>query len=100
MSQWGAKCDAVGHLTFPGRLSQPNRRIFLQLVGALPAAAWLSSGCTSSGPRYLTDGESPGAGHRMGTLRFGTDPTLTITMLASYVAASMLFPATPGRAIG
>jgi hypothetical protein len=31
--------------------------VFLQLVGALPAAAWLSAGCTSSGPRYLTDTE-------------------------------------------
>jgi hypothetical protein len=38
------------------RISRPSRRVFLQLFGALPAAAWLS-GCTSSGPRYLTDTE-------------------------------------------
>jgi hypothetical protein len=31
--------------------------VFLQLAGALPAAAWLSAGCSSSGPRYLTDTE-------------------------------------------
>lgn len=41
----------------PNRLGQPNRRVFLQLVGALPAAAWLSAACSSSGPRYLTDTE-------------------------------------------
>jgi len=78
------------------------------------------------------NGDPPGAGHLMGTLRFGGDPatsvcrpdgrfhdignlygtgaslfptssgfnpTLTITMLATYVAASALFPGAPERAI-
>jgi choline dehydrogenase-like flavoprotein len=90
----------------------------------------------ASGARFaaqVPDGDPPGSGHLMGTLRFGSDPatsvcrpdgrfhdignlygsgaslfptssgfnpTLTITMLASYVAASMLFPGAPGRAIG
>jgi len=31
--------------------------VFLQLAGTLPAAAFLSHGCGSSGPRYLTDTE-------------------------------------------
>lgn len=79
------------------------------------------------------NGDPPGAGHLMGTLRFGSDPatsvcrpdgrfhdignlygtgaslfptssgfnpTLTITMLATYVAASALFPGAPERALG
>ena len=79
------------------------------------------------------NGDPPSAGHIMGTLRFGTDPTrsvcrpdgrfhdianlygtgaslfptssgfnptLTITMLASYVAASMVSPGSPERALG
>jgi gluconate 2-dehydrogenase alpha chain len=78
------------------------------------------------------NGDPPGAGHLMGTLRFGSDPatsvcrpdgrfhdignlygtgaslfptssgfnpTLTITMLATYVAASALFPGDPARAL-
>jgi choline dehydrogenase-like flavoprotein len=78
------------------------------------------------------NGDPPGAGHLMGTLRFGSDPatsvcrpdgrfhdignlygtgaslfptssgfnpTLTITMLATYVAASALFPGAPERAL-
>jgi len=36
---------------------RPSRRLFLQVLGALPATAWLSAGCSSSGPRYLTDTE-------------------------------------------
>jgi gluconate 2-dehydrogenase gamma chain len=36
---------------------RPSRRLFLQVLGALPATAWLSTGCSSSGPRYLTDTE-------------------------------------------
>lgn len=35
----------------------PTRRVFLKLVGALPATALLSYGCGSDGPRYLTDTE-------------------------------------------
>lgn len=35
----------------------PSRRLFLQVVGALPATAWLTAACTSSGPRYLTETE-------------------------------------------
>jgi len=150
------------------------------VLGALPATAWLFTGCSSSGPRYLTDTErrvlaacadaiyppddtGPGAaelgavdfidnlltafehdpprgaarGRRCrylrGTLRFGSDPassvcrpdgrfhdignlygtgaslfptssgfnpTLTIAMLATYVAASALFPGAPERALG
>ncbi|TMQ08455.1 MAG: hypothetical protein E6J91_32985 [Deltaproteobacteria bacterium] len=59
----GENRDVVGALTRAGhparidRLAGPSRRVFLQLAGALPAAAWLSAGCTSSGPRYLTDTE-------------------------------------------
>lgn len=34
-----------------------SRRVFLKLVGALPATALLSYGCGTSGPRYLTDTE-------------------------------------------
>jgi gluconate 2-dehydrogenase alpha chain len=78
------------------------------------------------------NGDPPGSGHIMGTLRFGADPatsvcrpdgrfhdignlygtgaslfptssgfnpTLTITTVATYVAASMLFPGAPERAI-
>ena len=78
------------------------------------------------------NGDPPGAGHLMGTLRSGSDPatsvcrpdgrfhdignlygtgaslfptssgfnpTLTITMLATYVAASALFPGDPARAL-
>lgn len=40
-----------------GRSGLPSRRLFLQVVGALPATAWLSAGCTSSAPRYLSDDE-------------------------------------------
>jgi len=80
----------------------------------------------------VPNGDPPGSGHLMGTLRFGTDPatsvcrpdgrfhgignlygtgaslfptssgfnpTLTITMLATYVAASMVFPGAPERAL-
>jgi len=36
---------------------RPSRRVFLQVLGALPATAWLSAGCSSSAPRYLTDTE-------------------------------------------
>jgi hypothetical protein len=36
---------------------RPSRRLFLQVVGALPATAWLASACSSSGPRFLTDTE-------------------------------------------
>lgn len=39
------------------RVVRPSRRLFLQVLGALPATAWLSAGCSSSGPRYLTDTE-------------------------------------------
>jgi len=39
------------------RAGSPSRRLFLKLVGALPATAFLSYGCGSSGPRYLTDTE-------------------------------------------
>lgn len=79
------------------------------------------------------NGDPPGTGHLMGTLRFGDDPaasvcrpdgqfhdignlygtgaslfptssgfnpTLTITTLATYVAASILFPGAPERALG
>jgi len=79
------------------------------------------------------NGDPPGAGHLMGTLRFGSDPatsvcrpdgrfhdignlygtgaslfptsagynpTLTITTVATYVAAAMLFPEAPERALG
>jgi choline dehydrogenase-like flavoprotein len=79
------------------------------------------------------NGDPPGSGHLMGTLRFGSapsasvcrpdgrfhdignlygtgaslfptssgfNPTLTITMLATYVAASILFPGAPERALG
>src|SRR5512144_1610273 len=35
----------------------PSRRLFLKLIGALPATAFLSHGCGSSGPRYLTETE-------------------------------------------
>jgi hypothetical protein len=35
----------------------PSRRLFLKVVGALPASAWLSAACSSSGPRYLSDTE-------------------------------------------
>jgi hypothetical protein len=36
----------------------PSRRLFLQVVGALPATAWLSRGCTGAeAPRFLTDTE-------------------------------------------
>lgn len=38
-------------------MRQPSRRGFLKLVGAVPAVAWLGAGCSSSGPRYLTDTE-------------------------------------------
>ena len=41
----------------PGGGVRPSRRLFLQVLGALPATAWLSAGCSSSGPRYLTDTE-------------------------------------------
>lgn len=34
-----------------------TRRVFLKILGALPASAVLSFGCSSSGPRYLTDTE-------------------------------------------
>ena len=33
----------------------PSRRLFLKLVGALPATAYLSHGCGADDPRYLTD---------------------------------------------
>jgi len=39
------------------RAGSPSRRLFLKLVGALPATAFLSYGCGSTGPRYLTDTE-------------------------------------------
>ncbi|HET7500852.1 MAG TPA: hypothetical protein VFK02_07615 [Kofleriaceae bacterium] len=35
----------------------PSRRLFLKLVGALPATALLGPGCGASDPRYLTDTE-------------------------------------------
>ena len=37
----------------------PSRRLFLKVVGALPATAWLDAlpGCSASDPRYLTDTE-------------------------------------------
>lgn len=35
----------------------PSRRLFLKIVGALPATAWLSQGCGASDPRYLTGTE-------------------------------------------
>jgi choline dehydrogenase-like flavoprotein len=89
----------------------------------------------AAGARFgaqVPNGDPPGSGHLMGTLRFGSDPatsvcrpdgrfhdignlygtgaslfptssgfnpTLTITMLATYVAASMLFPGAPERAL-
>ena len=89
----------------------------------------------ASGARFgaqVPNGDPPGSGHLMGTLRFGADPatsvcrpdgrfhdignlygtgaslfptssgfnpTLTITTVASYVAASMLFPGSPQRAL-
>jgi hypothetical protein len=34
-----------------------TRRVFLKILGALPATALLSHGCGSSGPRFLTDTE-------------------------------------------
>ena len=34
-----------------------TRRVFLKILGALPATALLSHGCGSSGPRFLTDAE-------------------------------------------
>jgi hypothetical protein len=34
-----------------------TRRVFLKILGALPASAMLSYGCGSSGPRFLTDTE-------------------------------------------
>jgi len=43
--------DRIGRID---RLGQPSRRLFLQLAGALPASAWLSAGCSTSGPSYLT----------------------------------------------
>jgi hypothetical protein len=48
VTQWG---DDVA------RLGRPSRRLFLKVVGALPVTAWLSAGCSSSEPRYLTDSE-------------------------------------------
>jgi choline dehydrogenase-like flavoprotein len=92
--------------------------------------------CGAAGARFgaqAPNGDPPGSGHIMGTLRFGGDPagsvcrsdgrfhdignlygtgaslfptssgfnpTLTITMLATYVAASILFPGSPERALG
>ena len=35
----------------------PSRRLFLKLVGSVPATALLGPGCGTSGPRYLTDTE-------------------------------------------
>ena len=89
----------------------------------------------ASGARFgaqSPNGDPPGSGHIMGTLRFGSDPatsvcrtdgrfhdignlygtgaslfptssgfnpTLTITTVATYVAASMVFPDAPERAL-
>jgi gluconate 2-dehydrogenase gamma chain len=38
-------------------IRRPSRRLFLQVVGALPASAWLSAACSSSGPSFLGDTE-------------------------------------------
>jgi hypothetical protein len=38
-------------------IGSPTRRVFLKILGALPASAVLSFGCSSSGPRFLTDTE-------------------------------------------
>jgi len=38
-------------------VGDPSRRLFLKLVSALPATAWLSPGCGASDPRYLSDTE-------------------------------------------
>ncbi|HEX2690513.1 MAG TPA: hypothetical protein VHN14_28050, partial [Kofleriaceae bacterium] len=41
----------------PNWHSEPSRRLFLKIVGAVPAAALLAQGCGTEGPRYLTDTE-------------------------------------------
>lgn len=38
-------------------IGSPTRRVFLKILGALPASAVLSFDCSSSGPRFLTDTE-------------------------------------------
>jgi hypothetical protein len=39
------------------KAGEPSRRLFLKLAGAVPAAAFLSPACGSSGLRFLTDTE-------------------------------------------
>jgi Gluconate 2-dehydrogenase subunit 3 len=48
VTQWGA---------VDRQIRRPSRRLFLKVVGALPASAWLSAACSSSGPRFLSDTE-------------------------------------------
>jgi len=118
----------VARLTYePHRYEMAAEQFYVPKMIDILGAAGARFGAQSP------NGDPPGGGHLMGTLRFGGDPvtsvcrpdgrfhdignlygtgaslfptssgfnpTLTITMLATYVAASALFPGAPERALG